>query len=465
MRMGDRLEHLRQRPGIARLEKDAPDGHALPRDARLAQDAAPIGQLGAEPHGVERRRQDGTPHGQHLAGDANRVEEVARDLGEGGEEEVTEAVARELPLAREAELEELRHQRLDLGQRDETVPDVARRQHLELVAEPPGAAPVVGHGDDGRQRRHAAAEVALERRQDHREAGAAADRDDPAPAVVPPARRHVFDFSARGAAAPRAPEARAATRGARRTPAAGAPRSGATRPVVGWVNPSTAAWSAWPPSAATCATNSGSGRHRPAPAIGPVADDGGAQMGEVHADLVRAARPQGRLQQRERGGAREPLEDPVARERGPTRPGGAHGHPQPVAGVASDRGLDHARRVRQPAVHQRQVAPLDGPRLELAGQRQRARRRSWRRRGGRTCRGPAGGRCPGRRAPPIPERSGAAVREQARAPASPSDVPPPGARRAPPACSPPGGPRPRGRRRAESPRARARGARAAAPRR
>ena len=110
-------------------------------------------------------------------------------------------------------------------------------------------------------------------------------------------------------------------------------------------------------------------RHRPTPAIGPVADDGRAQMGEVHADLVRAARPQGRLQQRERRGAREPLEDPVAREGRATRPGGAHGHPQPVAGIASDRGLDHARRVRQPAVHQREIAPLDGPGLELAGQR------------------------------------------------------------------------------------------------
>ena len=235
--MGDRLEHLRQRPDVARLEEDAPDGYALPRDVRLAQDAAPVGQLGAEPHGVERRRQDGPPHGQHLARDADRVEEVARDLGEGGEEEVPEAVARELPVAREPELEELRHQRLDLRQRDETVADVARRQHLELVAQPSRAAPVVGHGDDGRQRRHAPAEVALERREDHREARAAADCDDPASPVVPPARCHVFDLSARAAAAPRSAGARAATREAPRTPAAGALRSGADAPVAGWVNP------------------------------------------------------------------------------------------------------------------------------------------------------------------------------------------------------------------------------------
>ena len=167
VRMGDRLEHFRQRPGSAGSRNTRRMGSPA-RDARLAQDAAPIGQLGAEPYDVERRRQDGTPHGQHLAGDADRVEEIARDLGEGGEEEVTEAVARELTLAGEAELEELGHQRLDLGQRDETVPDVARREHLQLVAEPPGAAAVVGHGDDGRQRRHAAAEIALERRQDHR---------------------------------------------------------------------------------------------------------------------------------------------------------------------------------------------------------------------------------------------------------------------------------------------------------
>ena len=111
-------------------------------------------------------------------------------------------------------------------------------------------------------------------------------------------------------------------------------------------------------------------RRRPAPSIRAVTDDGGSQMGEVHADLVRAPRPEGGLDQRQRGRTHEPVDDAIARERRPARAGRAHGHPEPVAGVPTDGGLDHARRVREPAVNQRQVAPLDGPRLELAGERQ-----------------------------------------------------------------------------------------------
>ena len=192
MRARDRLEHLRERPHVAGLEEDAPDGHPLPPEVGFSEDARAVGQLGAEPHGVEGRGQDGSAHGEHLAGDPNRVEEVPRDVGEGGEEEVSEAVAREMPLAREPELEQLRHQGLDVRQGDEAVSDVARGKHLELLAQAPGAAPVVGHGDHGRQVGDAPAEVALQGGEDHGETRAAADRDDPPPAVQTPARCHVW---------------------------------------------------------------------------------------------------------------------------------------------------------------------------------------------------------------------------------------------------------------------------------
>ena len=46
------------------------------------------------------------------------------------------------------------------------------------------------------------------------------------------------------------------------------------------------------------------GRRRAATTVGPVADDGGAEMGEVDPDLVRASRAEGGLEQRERGRAR-----------------------------------------------------------------------------------------------------------------------------------------------------------------
>ena len=81
------------------------------------------------------------------------------------------------------------------------------------------------------------------------------------------------------------------------------------------------------------------------------------------------------------------------------------------SGVPADRGLDHARRVREPAVDQRQVAALHGPRLSWRGERRDGRGRSWRPRGARRCPCPAGARSragEGRRCP----RARAAVRQE-----------------------------------------------------
>ena len=69
-------------------------------------------------------------------------------LGEGGDEEVAEAVALEVALV-EAVLEELGEEVLVLRERDHAVADVAGRQHVEVFAETAGGATVVGDGDDG----------------------------------------------------------------------------------------------------------------------------------------------------------------------------------------------------------------------------------------------------------------------------------------------------------------------------
>ncbi len=72
-------------------------------------------------------------------------------------------------------LKQLRHQGLGLGQGGDALAKVARRQHPQLPAQAPGAAPVVGHGDDGGD----IGGIRLDAPQQGGEAGAAADGHDP----------------------------------------------------------------------------------------------------------------------------------------------------------------------------------------------------------------------------------------------------------------------------------------------
>ena len=84
--------------------------------------------------------------------------------------------------ALEAETEELREELLFLGQSDDAVADVARRQHPEFLAQDAGAAAFVGDGDDRAEpfdRPHSVGvDVSLQAAEQRREAGAAADGDD-----------------------------------------------------------------------------------------------------------------------------------------------------------------------------------------------------------------------------------------------------------------------------------------------
>ena len=84
--------------------------------------------------------------------------------------------------AREAVLEQLAHQRLRVGERDDAVADVADRRDPQLLAQDAGRAAVVGDGDDRGQ----VARVLLEPAQERREPGSATDRDDPRPAGEEP---------------------------------------------------------------------------------------------------------------------------------------------------------------------------------------------------------------------------------------------------------------------------------------
>ncbi len=160
-----------------RVELDA--GQLLARHAHRALafvdgagDAA-----SAEPHVDERRRVDLAPHRQDRLGGHDRLVKIAGDAGQGGQEEVAEGMADQAAAVREAVLEEARQQVLVVGQRDDAVADVARRQHAELAPQASGGAAVVGDGDDaGELAQPRAAHLVLEAAQQRRQPGAAADR-------------------------------------------------------------------------------------------------------------------------------------------------------------------------------------------------------------------------------------------------------------------------------------------------
>ena len=92
--------------------------------------------------------EDASAGGEDLGGHLDGLGEVSGDVGEGGDEEIAEAVAFELALA-EAELEELGEEVLVFGEGDHAVADVAGGEHLEVFAETAGGAAVVGDGDYG----------------------------------------------------------------------------------------------------------------------------------------------------------------------------------------------------------------------------------------------------------------------------------------------------------------------------
>ena len=91
---------------------------------------------------------DAAAGGEDLRGHLHGLGKVSGDVGEGGEEEIAEAVPFEVTVV-EAVLEEPGEQELVLGERDHAVADVSGREHVEFFAETTGRATVIGDGDDG----------------------------------------------------------------------------------------------------------------------------------------------------------------------------------------------------------------------------------------------------------------------------------------------------------------------------
>ena len=91
---------------------------------------------------------------QHLGRLFNGGDGVSGDLGEGGQQQVAKVMAVQAVAGTEAVVEEAAHQ-VALGifrsQGHQALPDVPRRQLAQLLPQPPGTTPAVGHCYDSGQ--------------------------------------------------------------------------------------------------------------------------------------------------------------------------------------------------------------------------------------------------------------------------------------------------------------------------
>ncbi len=191
---GDGFEGLGEGGGVGGGEHELGDGAVGGGDAGFAVDGGAVVHAGGDGGVGGGAGVDAAAGGEDLGAGLDGLGEVSGDAGEGGEEEVAEAVAFEV-AGGEAVLEEAGEEGFVLGEGDEAVADVAGGKHLEVFAETTRGAAVVGDGDDGGEvadeggevLRGGVAEAAsargggdegLEAAQERREAGSAADGDD-----------------------------------------------------------------------------------------------------------------------------------------------------------------------------------------------------------------------------------------------------------------------------------------------
>ncbi len=190
--IGDGGEGLGEGCGVGGGEHELGDGVFRGGDVGLAVDERAVVHARGESGVGGGAGVDATAGGEDLGAGLDGLGEVSGDAGEGGEEEVAEAVTFEVALG-EAVLEELGEEGFVLGEGDEAVAEVAGGKHFEVFAEAAGGATVVGDGDDGGELADEAGEgravrggsegvcgwgdEALEAAKERGEAGTAADGD------------------------------------------------------------------------------------------------------------------------------------------------------------------------------------------------------------------------------------------------------------------------------------------------
>ena len=161
-------------PGVFRRRKDALDLAVGMGNLRFPFDDAAVGHFSIKAELFRRRRDDLAADAQDLAGRVHGFFDVAQDFDEGGDEQVAEAVARQVAGAAEAVGEELFHEPFLIGQGDQAVAQVPWGDDIQVLADAACRTAIVGDGDDSRQ----VIGLGLEAAQHDRQARAAADDDD-----------------------------------------------------------------------------------------------------------------------------------------------------------------------------------------------------------------------------------------------------------------------------------------------
>ena len=177
LRLPDGLHRLRQGLGTAGQQIHPADAAVLLllalKDAGLPHHPYAVFKLRLQLDILIGHRQHPTGDGQHLTQALYRPVKTGHDAVESRQKEIAEALARQLSL-REAVVHQLGHQGFGIGQRLQTVADISRRKHPQVLPQPPGAAAVVGHRDDGRD----ILRITLQATQQGGQARAAADGGD-----------------------------------------------------------------------------------------------------------------------------------------------------------------------------------------------------------------------------------------------------------------------------------------------
>jgi hypothetical protein len=186
---GDGLEGAWMRGGVGRIEADVLALGAVGGERRLAAHLAAVPEPGDELDHVDGAGHHVSGDGQHAGRLGHRPVEASEHICQPGQEQVAEAVPRQLP-GREPVLEELPDERLVLGQRDQAAAQVARRRHREVAAQAAARPAVIGDGNDGgkisnqrglggdRQQSGRVGNALLQTTQQGREAGSSAEGDD-----------------------------------------------------------------------------------------------------------------------------------------------------------------------------------------------------------------------------------------------------------------------------------------------
>src|SRR6267378_1602469 len=118
-------------------------------DAGFAVNGAAVFERGDEVNVRKRRWKNAAANGEHFAADADGFGEIAGDVGERGEEKITEIVADEAAAGMEAVLKQASEKGFIFRKSHHAIADVAGREDAVLPAQAAGAAAVIGDRDDG----------------------------------------------------------------------------------------------------------------------------------------------------------------------------------------------------------------------------------------------------------------------------------------------------------------------------